>query len=118
MTHPDPNYRKIAMVSRFWIRLVVGKLSLFAGAFLFLIAGSELQKQEMPGDLGSYALIIAAIASMVGAFTWNFWPRKACPQCGTIMRGRNIRPKNQKGRVMILCCHTCKLFIDLGVSSD
>jgi len=29
MTHPDPDYRKIAVMNRFWIRFVAGKLSLF-----------------------------------------------------------------------------------------
>lgn len=118
MTHPDPGYRKIAVMHRFWVQFAAGKLSLFVGAILILFALSELQKRGLLNHAGTYTLIAADFAAWVGVFTWNFWPRKTGPECGTKMRGRNVRPKNQKGRVMILCCDRCKLFIDLGIHGD
>lgn len=118
MTHPEPGYRKTAVINRFWMRFVAGKVSLFLGAVLMAILTAKLQAKGLLGAAGTYAMIAAAAAAMVGVFTWNFWPHKTCPQCGVKMRGRKVRPKHQKGRAMILCCERCKLFIDLGVSGD
>lgn len=118
MTHPEPDYRKTAVMTRFWMRFVAGKISLFLGAILMVILTAKLQAKGLLGTAGTYGMVAAAVASMVGVFTWNFWPNKACPQCGMKMRGRHVRPKHQKGRAMILCCDRYKLFIDLGVSGD
>jgi hypothetical protein len=87
MTHPDPDYRKIAVMHRFWVRFVAGKFSLFVGAILILFAFPELQKRGLLNHAGTYTFIAADFAAWIGVLTWNFWPCKTCTQCGTRMRG-------------------------------
>jgi hypothetical protein len=121
MIHPDPEYKKVGDVSRYWIKLLIGKIALFVGSITMLILLSILQKNHHIGPFGTYAMLLLAIAGIVALFAWDFWPSKNCPQCYSKMLRRRIRPANPtpaSEEAMILCCPHCKTYFDLKVSTE
>jgi hypothetical protein len=121
MKHPDPEYRKIGELRHFWMKLVVGKVSLFAGSFALLILLSYLQNCGMIGAAGTYAMLGLAVTGFIALCAWDFWPSKRCPGCHAKMKKCRIRPTNlspPSEEAMILCCRQCKTYIDLQVSTE
>jgi hypothetical protein len=121
MTHPDPEYKKVGELSHYWVRLVIGKITLFVGSIAILMLISMLQSSRHIGTIGTWVLLMMAVVGFIALFAWDFWPSKCCPNCKAPMKKCRIRPAHPSPpaeEAMILSCQHCKTYIDLKVSIE
>lgn len=119
MSHPE--YRKVGELNRHWIKLVASKALLFMGSFAALLLLGHLQERGQIGVVGSCGLVALAVSGLVALFTWDFWPSRRCPDCHANMQRCQVRPSRPSPpseKAMVLCCHRCKTYVDLNVSTD